>query len=113
MIKRISLLQRRPELSHEEFVKHWLEVHGPLARKVPGVRRYVQNHIRDTSSRADVPDLDIEIDGIAELWWDDAAAMKASTATPEAQALFDDGALIIGRIKTYVIEEETIIGSPD
>ena len=56
------------------------------------------------AARADIPDLDIEIDGIAELWWDDAEAMKASVASPEAQALFADGALFIGRIKTYVIK---------
>lgn len=109
MIKRISLLQRKPELTHEEFVNHWFKIHGALARKVPGVRRYMQNHIREISSRADIPDLDMEIDGIAELWWDDADAMKVSIATPEAQAMFADGALIIGRIKTFVIAEEAII----
>ena len=36
--------------------------------------------------------------------------MTVSTATPQAKALFADGALFIGRIKTYVIEEKTIIG---
>ena len=35
MIKSLSLLTRRPELSHAEFVKHWLEIHGPLALAVP------------------------------------------------------------------------------
>ena len=34
MIKMIGLLTRRPELTHEEFVHHWLHVHGPLARAV-------------------------------------------------------------------------------
>jgi uncharacterized protein (TIGR02118 family) len=48
MIKVIGLLTRRPELTHEQFVKHWLEVHGPLAHAVPGVRRYVQSHIIGT-----------------------------------------------------------------
>ncbi|MBT6909559.1 MAG: EthD family reductase, partial [Rhodospirillaceae bacterium] len=32
MIKRISLLTRSEDLSHDEFVRHWLEIHGPLAR---------------------------------------------------------------------------------
>ena len=35
MIKSLSLLTRKPGMTHEQFVKHWLEVHGPLARKVP------------------------------------------------------------------------------
>ena len=41
MIKSLSLLTRRPELSHAEFVRHWLDIHAPLAHAVPGVRRYV------------------------------------------------------------------------
>jgi len=45
MIKSVSLLTRKAGLSHEEFVKHWLEVHAPLAHTVPGLRRYVQSHI--------------------------------------------------------------------
>jgi uncharacterized protein (TIGR02118 family) len=110
MIKRVSLLQRKAGMTVEEFNGHWFDIHGPLARNVPGVRRYVQNHIQGSSSRDDVPDIDVDVDGVAELWWDDAEAMKISTATPEAKALFADGALFIGRIKTYVIEEKTIIG---
>ena len=109
MIKRISLLTRKPELTHEEFVRHWLEVHGPLALSVPGIRRYVQSHIQGESVRADVPVTDVEIDGIAELWYDSVDAMERSSATPEAQALYADGALIIGQIKSFVIEEKVII----
>ncbi len=109
MIKRISLLKRKGGLTHEEFVRHWLDVHGPLARKVPGIRRYVQSHILSESVRADIAAVDVEIDGIAELWYDSVEAMERSTATAEAQALYADGALIIGNIKTYVIEEKVIV----
>ena len=55
MIKVLSLLTRKPGLTHEQFVKHWLEIHGPLAHAVPGVRRYVQSHIVGTRSRPDIP----------------------------------------------------------
>lgn len=109
MIKRISLLTRREGLSHDEFVRHWLEVHGPLALKVPGIRRYVQSHIEGESVRADIPATEVDIDGIAELWYDSIEEMERSSATPEAQALYADGALIIGKIKTYVIDEKVII----
>ncbi len=109
MIKRISLLSRKPALSHEEFVDHWLHVHGPLALAVPGIRRYVQSHIKGETTRADIPAPDMEIDGIAELWYDSMEAMERSSATAEAQELYADGALIIGRIKSYVIEEKVII----
>jgi EthD domain len=51
VIKSIGLLTRKEGLSHEDFVKHWLEVHAPLAHAVPGVRRYVQSHIVEERTR--------------------------------------------------------------
>ena len=109
MIKVLSLLTRKPHLTHAEFVRHWRDIHGPLALAVPGVRRYVQSHITATRTRADIAETDVDVDGIAELWYDDEAALRASAATPEAQALYADGALFIGRIKTFVIAEQAII----
>jgi uncharacterized protein (TIGR02118 family) len=109
MIKSLSLLTRRPELSHEEFVRHWVEIHAPLAHAVPGVRRYVQNHIAGERKRSDIPETEVAVDGIAELWYDDRAAMDRANASPEAKRLHDDGALFIGRIKSFIIEEKVII----
>lgn len=109
MIKVVSLLTRKDGISHEEFVRHWYEIHAPLAMAVPGIRRYVQSHITETRSRPDIPDTDVDVDGIAELWYDDLASFEKAAATPEMKRLTDDGALFIGRIKTYVIEERQII----
>jgi uncharacterized protein (TIGR02118 family) len=109
MIKSISLLTRRPELSHDEFVRHWVEIHAPLAHAVPGVRRYVQNHIEGERRRADIPTTEIAVDGIAELWYDDRAAMDRGNASAEAKRLHDDGALFIGGIKSFIVEEKIII----
>lgn len=109
MIKSLSLLTRKTGLTHEQFVKHWLEVHGPLARKVPGLRRYVQSHILEERTRPDILSTDVEIDGVAELWYDDPESMRRALATPEAKALYADGALFIGRIKSFTMEEKEII----
>jgi uncharacterized protein (TIGR02118 family) len=112
MIKLLSLLTRKPGISHEQFVRHWYDIHGPLALAVPGVRRYVQSHITGTRSRPDIPDTDVEVDGIAELWYDDLAAYEKAAATPEMKRLTDDGALFIGHIRTFVIQERQIIPPP-
>lgn len=109
MIKSVGLLTRKDGLTHEQFVHHWLHVHAPLAHAVPGVRRYVQSHILEERTRPDIPASDVAIDGIAELWYDDREAMARAMATPEAKALHADGALFIGRIKSYVVEEKQII----
>jgi uncharacterized protein (TIGR02118 family) len=109
MIKSVSLLTRKAGLSHEEFVKHWLDVHAPLAHAVAGVRPYVQSHIVGERTRPDIPTTDVEVDGIAELWYDDRAAMERANASPEAKALHTDGALFIGHIKSFIVEEKVII----
>jgi uncharacterized protein (TIGR02118 family) len=109
MIKVLSLLTRTDGITHTEFVRHWFDVHGPLARAVPGIRRYVQSHITGALSRPDISETDVEVDGIAELWYDDITSYQRAAATPEMKALTDDGAVFIGRIKTYVIEERQII----
>ena len=110
MIKTVGLLTRKHGLSHEQFVKHWVEVHAPLAHAVPGLPRYVQNHIVGERRRVDIETTVVEIDGIAELWFDDHATLEKAVRTPEMQALHADGAKFIGRIKTFVVEEKTIVG---
>jgi len=109
MIKSVGLLTRKNGWTHEQFVKHWVEVHAPLAHAVPGLRRYVQSHILEERRRPDIPTTDVEIDGIAELWYDDREAMARANASPEAKALHADGALFIGRIKSFTVEEKVII----
>ena len=110
MIKTIGLLARKSDWTHEQFMKHWVEVHAPLAHAVPGLRRYVQNHILEERTRADIVALAVEIDGVAELWFDDRAALDAAARTPEMRALHADGARFIGRIRSYVVEEKAVVG---
>src|SRR6185437_4175779 len=109
MIKSISLLTRKEGLSHEDFVRRWVEIHAPRAHAVPGLRRYVQSHIVGERRRPDIPMNDVEVDGIAETWYDARDAMERSNASPEAKALHADGALFIGRIKSFITEERVII----
>lgn len=113
MIKSISLLTRKQELSHEEFVRHWVEVHAPLAHAVPRLRRYVQSHIVAERTRPDIAIHDIEVDGIAELWYDSLEDMQFANASPEAKRLHADGATFIGKIKTYTVEEKAIVPQAD
>ncbi len=109
MIKSVGLLTRKDGMTHEQFVKHWVEIHAPLAHAVPGLRRYVQSHIVEERRRPDIPAMDVDIDGIAELWYDDRETMARAHASPEAKALHADGALFIGRIKSFTVEERVII----
>ena len=108
-IKRASLLARKPGISHEEFVKHWVEIHAPMARACPGIGRYTLTIINSSSTRKDVAPFDIQVDGIAELWFKDKASFDAYSSSPATKRLRDDGATFIGREIDFVAEEKIII----
>jgi uncharacterized protein (TIGR02118 family) len=110
MIKTVGLLTRKTGWTHEQFMKHWVEVHAPLALAVPGLRRYVQNHIKGERKRSDIEATAVDVDGVAELWFDDLAALEMAAQTPQMKALQADGAKFIGRIKSWVVEEKIVIG---
>ncbi|MDX2155623.1 MAG: EthD domain-containing protein [Hyphomicrobiaceae bacterium] len=111
MIKSISLLTRKPEMTAAAFRKVWLEEHAPMVRSVPGVRRYTLSFPLSEPTRPDVPTLGVAgaIDAIAELWYDDRATQQKVAASPEMKQVTDNGALYLGAIKTYISEEIEII----
>lgn len=110
MIKRISLLYRKEGMSIEDFRRHWREVHGPIASRMPGLRHYVQQDVVTElgllgrgMSDADLPD------GIAELTYDDDASSKASLASPEGRAAVADLANFCRTLSTFVVEMRTVL----
>ena len=110
MIKTVSLLVRKDGGSHQDFVRHWREIHGPLAYACPGVARYTQTEVKSSSFRTDgVAALDVAVDGIAELWFADQAALDAFNAAPATRRLREDGATFIGRQISFATEERVII----
>jgi uncharacterized protein (TIGR02118 family) len=109
MIKTVALLARKDGLSHEDFVKHWAEIHAPLAYVCPGVARYTQTVVKSSSIRTDVPGMDVAVDGVAELWFADQAALDLFNASPATRRLRDDGATFIGRQVSFLTEERVII----
>jgi uncharacterized protein (TIGR02118 family) len=86
MVKLIFVLRKNPALEDARFFAHWLKPHGDLGRKIPGLRRYVQNHGLKEAAQysANV------YDGWAEMWFDDLDALYAAAATEEWRALEAD-----------------------
>ena len=91
MMLRMGLLTRRPEVPPEQFARHWRDRHGPLAARLPGLRRYTQNLVTDRSQLAiDHARGDWALDGVSQLWFDDAAAMQAAVDSPEFAPIPED-----------------------
>lgn len=112
MIKSLSLLTRKPELTREEFRRVWETDHAPMVRAVPEVRRYVLSFVIDEATTANAPIQAMQVDAIAELWYDDRAAMARAAARPEMKAVLANGAKYLGAIKPFVTEEVEVISGP-
>jgi uncharacterized protein (TIGR02118 family) len=92
----------------DEFSRYWREVHGPIGRRIPGLRRLVQSH-----PVPHPPDMAAaDFDGMAELWFDNMAALQAARRSPEWQASTADEANFIDATRTavFVTEEAEIPG---
>ena len=90
----------------EEFSRYWREVHGPIGRRIPGLRRLVQSHPVPHPIGMGPPDFD----GMAELWFDDLSALEAARRSPEWRASTEDEANFIDKPRTaiFLTEEREI-----
>jgi uncharacterized protein (TIGR02118 family) len=89
MIIRTGLIKNRDDVPEDAFRRHWLNIHGPLALRVPGLRAYTQNHIVERHAATGSAALH-RIDGLSQLWFDDIPAMVHAMASTEQQACVND-----------------------
>jgi uncharacterized protein (TIGR02118 family) len=90
-IKTVAFFKRRDGMAIDEFQGYWRDRHPEVVTRLPGIRRYVQSHTRAAAYRSGEP----VYDGIAEVWFDDTAAMRALRGTPELAAVQADEARFI------------------
>lgn len=110
MIVRSGLLQKHPSWSPEAFRSHWREHHADLAARLPGLRRYEQNHVVDSAQRGfSYPRGPEQLDGFSMLWFDDEQAMKAALASEAGKALVADEHHFIGHLRIVTIDQVEVI----
>ena len=123
MLKIVYCVRRNPSLSREEFLRYWLDEHGPLVRSlresVPSMVRYVQSHTIEgpqTDAVRASRGSGEPYDGITEVWIDaarDGAGDRAGDPEASAEAgrrLLEDEAKFIdfANSSVFVTEEHEI-----
>jgi len=82
VVKLVALYKKPADVA--AFEKHYREVHTPLARKMPGLKRLEVSHITGS------PGGEAKFHLLAEMYFDNQEAMKAALASPEGKAAGKD-----------------------
>jgi uncharacterized protein (TIGR02118 family) len=83
MLKVHILSRRRADMTHEQYVDHWKNVHAPLFASQPDVKRYVRRYVQCwiTGDKPVGPNPG-DTDGLVELWFDDIDGFIAFGNSP-------------------------------
>ena len=110
LLKRISTLKRRPDITEDDFRREWV-VHRDLVRKMPGVAGYRQNVViareRTKGQRCNYDEL--PIDGVVELWFESPATLEAAFSSPAGQTTMAHAKTFLAEITAFVVAERRIV----
>lgn len=105
MVKFVGLLQKRDDMTMEEFEKYWLDVHTKIMVKTPGVIKYRINIVdKENSMNPEYP-----LDGFSEVWFESVESMNACLASPEFDKIREDVPKFQKHIDRIVLKEHVII----
>ena len=107
MIKRVSLVRRKPGMSREEFLAHWMGPHAEIVSQLPGLRGLRFGAVlRWTPEEA-------AWDGVGEVWFDSVeAAERAFSTEPYLGMLVEDRQKFLGEAQSCFVEEHTAVPPP-
>ena len=110
LLKRMSILKRRPEISEEDFRREW-KVHGDLVCKMPGVSAYRQNVViaRELVKGEPCDYEDLPIDGIVELWFENAATLEAAFGSDPGKETMAHAKTFLAEITAFVVTERQVL----
>lgn len=106
MAKIMFILQRRRDQTREQCLQRWSgEKHIAIVRKVPGLTKWVQNHVVSAPSEP-------ACDGIGELWFESDEAMTKALNSAEMAAAGEDAKdfLDMERTGMIIVREQSVIG---
>jgi len=111
IVKTLTFMARKPGTTHTEFMRYWLDVHAPMALKVPGMRGMICNEITGASNGtlAISSGASIAIDGVAESWKEETSSLQNPDAPDAAKAWYADGPAFVGWIKGYRVSETVFV----
>ena len=109
MIGACSFLRKKSQHSDAAFYSHWLNVHGPLAAKLHGVNRYLQNHFIVDSPRTNELARSLNVNGLAEMWFENETDRQICYDSEQEKICDVDSLLFIGASARVVTDVTPIV----
>jgi uncharacterized protein (TIGR02118 family) len=110
LLKRISTLKRRSNISEEDFRREW-RIHGDLVRKMPGVSAYRQNVViaRELVKGEPCSYEDLPIDGIVELWFENPFTLEAAFGSDAGKETMAHAKTFLAEITAFLVVEHRVL----
>ena len=108
MVKLLVMVKRKEGVPLEKFRSYSLESHAPLVLKLPGLRRYLQCHVRDSYYAIG----EALLDCVSQLYFDDRQALEAAVKSAEYADYERDLANFVNPkyMHTMATDEHWVIG---
>ena len=106
MIRRVSFIRRKAELTPQEFFSHWTGRHAEIVRQLPGLRGL-------RFSRVDrcVP-AEAQWDGVGETWFDSIVDADRAFADGSVSRDADRGSGEIHRRSAFLLHRRSPVHRP-
>jgi uncharacterized protein (TIGR02118 family) len=111
LIKRMSILRRRPDIDAARFRDEWFGFHAEAVSRFPGLAGYTQNLVIDRGSDLfnSAPYEEVPIDGIVEMWFPNQASLEFAFRSREADVSQRHALDFIAEITTFLVENYRVV----
>src|SRR5690606_24208066 len=105
-------MQRRPDISDDEFRRHWLDPHGVMTAELPKTRRYVQGHVIDSPAMNGLA-RSLGVLGFAVLSFDTYEDRQEAYTSQRIRECDKDSEDFVGAVSRVVTRPHVIEAPPD
>ncbi|HBX78201.1 MAG TPA: hypothetical protein DEG43_11170 [Acidimicrobiaceae bacterium] len=112
MIRLTATLFRNPELTHQEFLEHWMGSHGPLIASLPNLSKHIVRYEQHPRA-GDGPLFGTEgCDGVTVQWFESEAGFLGFLSEPDYQTYIapDEKVFLdMNRVQFVLTSEPTVV----
>jgi uncharacterized protein (TIGR02118 family) len=85
LTKLVCGVRRKPGMERDAFHTYWWEVHGPLNRDTPAVRKYFIRYEQNHRLESDFARTDVDLEGVTCEWFPSTRDFFAMATDPESR----------------------------